>query len=164
MFTPTPAGAAMAGSKREIYERAMAIVAAVRQGQYLPRQHAIRNPAAILGQLRHHGKLKKATTETGAQYKNLHHLRIARIVPVSGGFAELHVIQTPENTEALEIAYELVTSGAVGGIEVDEDARRALQQEQHYVESLIASAQLKERARTPLSEEHADQLEIIFNK
>lgn len=164
MFTPTPSGAAMAGSKREIYERAMAIVAAVRQGQYLPRQHAIRNPAAILGQLKFHGKLKKATTETREQYKNLHHLRIARIVPVGSGFAELHVIETPENNEALEIAYDLVTSGAVSGIEVDDDARRALQQDQQYVESLISSAKLKETTKTNLSAEHAEQLEIIFNK
>ncbi|AXK72201.1 hypothetical protein DWG18_07830 [Lysobacter sp. TY2-98] len=164
MFTPTPGSAALAGSKREIYERAMAIVAAIRQGQYLPREFAVRNPAAIIGQLKHHGKLGRATTEAREQYQNLQHLRIARLVPVGNGYAELHVIETQENTEALEMAYQLVTSGGVAGIEVDEDARRALQQEQHYVESLIASAKLKESTKAPLSEEAAHQLEIIFNK
>lgn len=164
MFTPTPGQGALASSKREIYERAMAVVAAVRQGQYLPKQFAVRNPAAVIGKLKHHGKLGRATTEAGEQYKNLLHLRIARLVPAGSGFAELHVIETPENQEALDIAYQLVTSGAVSGIEVDEDARRALQQDQHYVESLIASAKLRESTKAPLSEEAAHQLEIIFNK
>jgi len=164
MFTPTPGAGAMAGSKREIYERAMAIVAAVRQGQYLPRKHAIRDPAAIIGQLKHYGKLGRATTEARDQYKNLHHLRIARLVPVGNGYAELHVIPGEENTEALEIAYQLVTSGVVSGVEVDEEARKALQQDQAYVESIIASANLKAQLKSPLSEEHQQQLEIIFNK
>ena len=164
MFTPTPTGAAMAKSKREIYERAMAVVAAVRQGQYLPKAHAIRDPAAIIGQLIHHGKLGRATTEAREQYKNLQHLRVARIVPAGNGYAELHVISSEENDEALEIAYQLVTKGAVVGVEVDEAARSALQQDQQYVESLIASAKLKTATKAPLSEDHAHQLEIIFNK
>lgn len=164
MFTPTPGVGALAGSKREVYERAMAIVAAVRQGQYLPRQHAVRDPAAIIGRLKHYGKLNKATTEAREQYKNLQHLRIARLVPVGNGFAELHVIESEANSEALDIAYQLVSSGAASGIEVDEDARRALQQDQHYVESIVASAKLKEVSKAPLSEEAAHQLEIIFNK
>ena len=41
LFTPTPSGAALAPTKRDIYERAMAIVAAVRQGQFLPNQYLI---------------------------------------------------------------------------------------------------------------------------
>ncbi|MGJ7903299.1 hypothetical protein [Lysobacter sp. 1R34A] len=164
IFTPTPGNGALAGSKREIYERAMAIVAAVRQGQYLPRAHAVRNPAAIIGQLMHHKKLNRATTEARDQYRNLQHLRIAKLVPSGAGYAELHIIESRENDEALDIAYQLVTGGEVSGIEVDEEARRALQQDQQYVESLIASAKLKERSKAPLSEEHAHQLEIIFNK
>ncbi|XQA71116.1 hypothetical protein ACM9XB_06380 [Xanthomonas sacchari] len=164
IFTPTPGAGALAGSKREIYERAMAIVAAVRQGQYLPREHAVRNPAAIIGQLKHHKKLKKATTEAREQYKNLQHLRVARLVPAGDGYAELHIIDSRENGEALDIAYQLVAEGDVSGIEVDDEARQALQQDQQYVESLIASAKLKDQAKTPLSDEHAHQLEIIFNK
>lgn len=164
MFTPTPGTAALARSKRDVYERAMAIVAAVRQGQYLPKQHAIRDPAAVIGQLKYHGRLARATTEAREQYKNLHHLRIAKLVPSGDGYSELHVIESRENTEALEIAYELVTAGVVPGIEVDNDARMALQQEQQYVESLISSAKLKESVKVPLSEEYAHQLDIIFNK
>ncbi|HTU91171.1 MAG TPA: hypothetical protein VMF69_13920, partial [Gemmataceae bacterium] len=34
-------GAALTATKRDIYEKAMAIVAAIRQGQFLPRQFAI---------------------------------------------------------------------------------------------------------------------------
>ncbi|QBG94299.1 hypothetical protein [Xanthomonas oryzae] len=164
MFTPTPGNSALAGSRREIYERAMAIVAAVRQGQYLPKMHAVRDPAAIIGRLKNYGKLSRATTEARDQYKNLQHLRIAQLVPAGNGYAELHVIQSEANNEALEIAYQLVSSGAASGIEVDEDARCALQQDQQYVESLISSAKLKETLKAPISEEAAHQLEIIFNK
>ncbi len=39
LFTPTPGGGALAPTKRDIYEKAMAIVAAVRQGQFLPARY-----------------------------------------------------------------------------------------------------------------------------
>jgi len=165
MFTPTPGQAALAGSKREIYERSNGNRCGHSPRSVLAQRiRGTQTRRRIIGQLKHHGKLGRATTEAREQYQNLQHLRIARLVPVGNGYAELHVIETQENNEALEMAYQLVTSGGVAGIEVDEDARRALQQEQHYVESLIASAKLKESTKAPLSEEAAHQLEIIFNK
>ncbi len=85
IFTPTPAGAALAPTKREIYERAMAIVAAVRQGQFLPRQYAIRSPGAVLYTLKSNLKLGKATTEATQQCRKLVHLRVARLIDVGNG-------------------------------------------------------------------------------
>jgi len=121
LFTPTPGTASLAPTKREIYEKAMAIVAAVRQGQFLPNRYAIRSPGAVLYKLKTDLKLSGATTEATAQYRQLTVLRVARLVPKgSTGFSELHIIDTPANREALHIAYDLVNVGAAVGTEVDE--------------------------------------------
>jgi hypothetical protein len=164
LFTPTPSGAALAPTKREIYERAMAIVAAVRQGQFLPRMFAIREPGAVLYKLKSDLKLAKATTEAAQQYKNLVHLRVAQLVDVGHGYKQLQIIDTAENREALDIAYELVNAGAAKGIEVDADARRALQQDQTYIESLISSGKLQKTKKVPITAEQQLELDLIFLK
>ena len=140
----------------------MAIVAAVRQGQLLPAQYAIRSPSAVLNALRTNLKFSKATTESSHQYQNLVHLRIGRLIDVGNGFHEFQIVNTPDNIEALDMAYNLVTSGQVSGIEIDEDARRALQLDQRYVESLIASAKLREMETLPLTEEQQYELDTLF--
>jgi hypothetical protein len=164
LFTPTPSGAALAPTKRDIYEKAMAIVSAVRQGQFLPHRYAIREPGAILYTLRSELKLRRATTEAAQQYKNLVHLRIARLDDAGGGFKQLHIIDTEENKEALDIAYRLVNAGVARGIEVDEEARRAIQQDQSYVESLVASGKLQRSKKVTLTEGQQQQLDLIFLK
>lgn len=162
LFTPTPSGAALSPTKRDIYEKAMAIVAAIRQGQFLPRRYAIKSPGAVLYTLRRDLKLGKATTEATQQYRNLVRLRVAQLVDVGHGYSELRIIDTEENLEALTIAYTLVDAGIAAGTEIDSDARNALQQDQEYVESLVSSAKLKKSRQVPLSEHQQEQLEMIF--
>jgi len=162
IFTPTPSGAALSPGKREIYEKAMAIVAAVRQGQLLPRAYAIRSPGAVLYSLKSNLRLGKATTEATQQYRQLTFLRVARLVDVGNGYSELEIIDTPENREALSIAYDLASDGKTSGMEVDDNARRALQETQEYVESLVASAGMRKRETVQLSEEQSEQLELLF--
>jgi hypothetical protein len=164
LFTPTPSGGALAATKRDIYEKAMVIVAAVRQGQFLPRRYAIRSPGAVLYKLNENMKLGKATTEATQQYRKLVHLRVARLVDVGGGFSELHIINTPENREALSIAYHLVDAGVAAGTEVDESARNALQQDHSYVESLVASGELQRRHQVPITQEQQLEMENLFLK
>jgi hypothetical protein len=164
LFTPTPAGAALAPTKRDIYEKAMAIVAAVRQGQFLPQQFAIRSPGAVLYTLKTNLKLGKATTEASQQYRKLVHLRVATLNDVGSGFSELQIIDTPENREALDIAYALVESGVPTGTEVDEGAREALQKEHSYVESLVASGQLQARHNIALTPQQQLEVENLFLK
>lgn len=164
LFTPTPSGAALAPTKREIYEKAMAIVAAVRQGQFLPQKYAIRLPGALLYKLKSALKLGKATTEATQQYKKLVQFRIARLVDVGNGFSELQIIDTPENREALDIAYDLVAAGVSTGTEVDENARKALQQEQSFVESLVASGELQRRHIVSLTQEQQLEIDTLFLK
>lgn len=162
LFTPTPSGAALAPTKRDIYEKAMAIVAAVRQGQYLPKLYAIREPGAVLYTLRRDLKLGRATTEAAYQYQNLVHLRVAQLIDVGHGYKELRIVDTEENREALNIAYALVNEGVASGIEVDSAAREALQQDQTYVESLIASAKLQKTKQVMITEEQQEQLNFLF--
>lgn len=164
LFTPTPSGAALAPTKRDIYEKAMAIVSAVRQGQFLPQRYAIRSPGAILYTLRSEMKLRSATTEAAQQYKNLVHLRIARLADLGNGFKQLQIIDTEENKEALDIAYTLVNAGVAKGIEVDEDARKAIQQDQSSVESLVASKQLQRTKKVEISDAQQQELDLIFLK
>lgn len=161
LFTPTPYRNVLSPLQKEVYEKAMAIVAAVRQGQYLAERYSIRNPAAIIYTLKDRKKLGRATTEAAEQYRNLVHLRIGRIVNAGGEFATFHIIETEENMEALEIAYSLVTEGETSSdMVVDRDARSALQQKQEYVESLVASGSL--RQRDPIKLTQAQQLELDF--
>jgi hypothetical protein len=164
LFTPTPAGAALAPTKREIYERAMAIVAAIRQGQFLPQRYAIKHPGAVLNKLRNELKLGRATTEFTQQYKNLVHLRVARLIDVGNGFYELQIIDTPENREALNMAYDLVNAGVAGGTEVDQAARSALQQEHTFVESLVSAGELQRRHQVPITQAQQLEMETLFLK
>jgi hypothetical protein len=116
----------------------------------------------VLYTLRSNLRLGKATTEATQQYKQLTILRIARLLDVGNGYSELEIIDTPENREALDIAYDLVTEGKASGTEVDDTARKALQESQEYVESLIASADMRKRETVQLSEEQAEQLDLLF--
>jgi hypothetical protein len=164
LFTPTPGGAALAPTKREIYEKAMAIVAAVRQGQFLSRQFPIRNPGGLIYTLKRDLKLSRATTEATQQYRKLVHLRVARLVDVGSGFSELQIIDTLENREALEIALSLVDSGVPSGVEVDRSAQEALQRDHAYVESLVASGELQRRETVELTPDQQLELEALFLK
>ena len=163
MFTPTPAMASLrTPAKRVIYENAMAIVSAIRLGQLLPERYAIRNPAAVLFKLRTELRLKKATTEFTQQYSSLTHLRIIRLIPVGGNYTQVHVIDTPENRASLDIAYQLVTDGQATGLEIDEDARRALQSNQDYVDSIIGASQLRRRESVALAPEDKEKFEQLL--
>ena len=164
LFTPTPAGAALAPTKRDIFEKAMAIVAAIRQGQFLPSKYAIRSPGAVLYRLNENMRLAKATTEATQQYQKLVHLRVARLVNVGGNFHQLEIIDTQENREALSIAYGLVDAGVAAGTEVDKDARKALQQEHSFVESLVASGELQRRHTVNITPDQQLEMDNLWLK
>lgn len=164
IFTPTPSGAALASTKRDIYEKAMAIVAAVRQGQFLPSEYAIRSPGAVLYKLKENMQLARATTEATQQYRKLAHLRVARLVDAGNGFSQLQIIDTLENREALAIAYKLVDAGVAAGTEVDESARNALQQDHAFVESLVAAGDLQRRHNVTITQEQQLEMENLFLK
>ena len=107
MFTPRPGNARLSPGKRDIYEKAMALLAAVRKGQLLPFQYPILKPAVLLGSLLHKGFLRE-NTEALQQYgkvagaHNVGYFEEPRL-----GWHRFHLRRTEENVEAVETAIAL---------------------------------------------------------
>jgi hypothetical protein len=161
MFTPTPGLVNVSPMKREQYERALAIVSAVRQGQLLPNRFRIRSPGAVLYRLMTDLQLS-ATSDYGEQYKNLVYLRIAQLVPMTGGYQQLKIIDTPENREALKIAYGLVQGDSTPDLVVDKEAMAAMVGPQEYIESLVSSKNMRERGRVVLTGEAVHDIQQLL--
>ena len=146
LFTPKPGGTRLNAANREIYERSMALISAVRKGQLLPNEYAIKSPVRILEKLRDAGHLG-SNSEARDQYHNLVVLRVAHLKQVSFNRWELHLNRTDENEAALKLAIELLRTGTLSNMEVDQDARIALSKDEEYVQSLISSADLRKRQK-----------------
>lgn len=156
VFTPKPGSARLSAGNREIYERAMALVAAMRKGQLLPEAFRIKFPSAMLTKLRDYKKIG-ANSEASHQYKSLVALRVGRLVKAGYGH-EFHLIDTPENMAAINEALTLLRGGSSALSNVQDEARIALTQDEHYVQSLVASKKLREVKKPTLSAE--GQLEV----
>jgi hypothetical protein len=152
VFTPAPGKVRMSAANREIYEKGMGLAAAVRKGQLLPEAYRIRSPQALLYQL---GERKwiGANTEAAHQYKNLAVLGLGRLEHTGGGFYRFHLIDVPENVEAVAIAKRLLLGEQPPDMELDNQARLLLSQDETYVKSHLSSAALRktEKKKTVLS-------------
>ncbi len=157
IFSPTPGFVNVSPLKREQYERALAIVSAVRQGQLLPNRFRIRSPGAVLYRLKTDLELSP-TTDYAEQYQNLVHDRVARLVELPNGYRQLKIIDTPENRESLKIAYQLVQGDTPPDLALDNEAMSAMTGTQEYVESLVSSRLLREREKIVLPEEKQFEL------
>ena len=144
VFTPKPGKTRLNAANREIYERAMALISAVRKGQLLAKEFRIRMPLRILESLRDKGYLR-ANTEAREQYQNLVVLRVARLKLVSTDMYQLHLNRTDENEAALDLAISMLRSGSLADMEVNQDARIALTKGEEYIQSLISASELKKR-------------------
>jgi len=142
IFTPAPGKVRLSTANREIYEKGMAIAAAVRKGQLLPEAYRIRSPQALLYQLRER-KWIGASTEAAHQYKNLAVLGVGRLEHISGGFHRFHLIDVPENIDAVDIAKKLLQGERPADMEQDKDARLLLSESDSYVKSHLSSATLR---------------------
>lgn len=161
LFTPKPGNARLSPTKKEIYERAMALVSAVRQGQYLPKKYAIRSPYAILNKLKNSHSIG-ASTEAYEQYRQLTFLKVGKLVPTTSSWYRFELVDTPENHEALDLAIDLVDIGQGQGLEIDEEARFAITEDQTYIESIISASKLRNKGKVDLSEEHQAELDDLF--
>lgn len=161
VFTPRPGKTRLNAANREIYERAMALVSAVRKGQLLPDQYQIRWPVRILETLRDRGFLG-SNSEAREQYQNLVVLRVAHLKQVSANRWGLHLNRTPENEKALDLAINLLRTGALANMEIDEDARIALTKGEQYIQSLISASELKKRQRQVKDEQASQEYEQIL--
>lgn len=161
LFTPTPSTTNISPLKREIYERALAVVSAVRQGQLLPNRYKIHNPAALIYALKTNLQLRP-TSDYNQQYQNLINHRIATLEAKPNGFYQLKIIDEPENREALNIAYSLVQGHNPPDIGVDQEAVNAMVGTSDYVESLISSKQMRDRDTVALDEDTQGELDNLL--
>jgi hypothetical protein len=160
-FTPRPGASRLNAANREVYERAMALISAVRKGELLADQFRIRSPVAILRALRDRGHLK-ANSEARDQYHNLVVLRVAILKPSGTDRWELHLNATEENKAALDLAIAMLTTGSMAGMEVDRQARLALTKGEEYIQSLISASELKRRERQVEDEQANYEFEQIL--
>lgn len=162
IFTPTPGASKLNSTNKEIYERAMALIASVRQGQFLAKEYRIYWPVKILRALKRNGYLRP-TTEAQSQYSQLALMRVGRLTPDGNGH-RFALIQTDENVAALNLAIDMLETGEITNMEVNEDARMALQKDQSYIESIIASTKLRESEKIALDEETKEELDNLLIK
>lgn len=163
IFTPAPGKARLSAANREIYEKGMAIAAAVRKGQLLPEAYRIRSPQALLYQLRER-KWINANTEAAHQYKNLAVLGVGRLEAVGGGFHRFHLIDVPENIEAVNIAKSLLAGEQPSDLEQDVAARLLLSESDAYIKSHLSSATLRSAGKTKpvLSEKAKNEMDQLL--
>lgn len=161
LFTPTPGYSKLHPSRKDIFEKAMALVAAVRQGQLLPNKYRIRSPYAILRSLKD-TKYLRANSEAKEQYSALLPLRIGYLKNRGNGMHEFRLHDTRENDEALNMAIQLINDGFLTGMEADDEARIAFQNDPSYIESIISSNKLRKRGKVSLSEEMQMQMDDLF--
>lgn len=148
IFTPRPGSARLSPGNREIYERAMALLAAVRKGQLLPFAYPIRNPATVLKALLRDGFLR-ATTESYQQYNKVAStFNVGYFVETTPGWHQFHLRKTPENEEAVKLAI-MLSEGGSARVEMLEnsEARALLQMDDKYVSSVLGSKTLRERQK-----------------
>jgi hypothetical protein len=162
VFTPRPGAARLNAANREIYERAMALISAVRKGQLLPGKYEIRSPVRILEALRDRGHLG-SNSEAREQYHNLVVLRVAVLKPVGVGW-QLHLNRTPENVAALTLAIDLLRNGNLAGMEVNQEARIALSKDESYIQSLISASEIKKRGKQIKDEQAAHEFDQLILK
>lgn len=163
LFTPKPGSTRLNAANREIYERAMALISAVRKGQLLPDAYRIRSPVRILESLRDTGFLR-SNSEAKDQYQNLVVLRVAHLKQTAASRWQLHLNRTEENEAALKLAIELLRSGTMSNMEVDQEARIALSKGEEYIQSLISSAELKKRQKQITDKQAVQEFEQLILK
>lgn len=152
LFGPRPGQVRLAASKRPIYEAAMALVAAMRQGQLLPEQYAIHWPKALLRSLRDTGYIR-ANTEALEQYRQVATLKVGRLEQLgSSRWSRFVLIQRPENVQAIDMAISML-SGTEVPVEPQEEVVIALRKgEGWYIESLLARKRMVQDETVPPDE------------
>lgn len=163
LFTPQPGKVRLDSANREVYERAMSLVSSVRKGQLLPDQYKIKYPLSILRSLRDKGYLG-SNSDAQNQYRNLVAMRVAYLKETTAGRWQLHLLNTPENLAALNLAIQLLQTGELAGMELNQDARIALGKDEKYIQSIVAASELRKRAQQATNEEAAHEFEQLMLK
>jgi hypothetical protein len=141
VFSPCPGPLRITPARKHILEKAMAILAAVRQGQFYAKQFKIRWPRLIVQKLKDY-KVIGANSEAFAQYRQLaiqHGVGV--LEPLPNGRFQFRLIEKPENLEAVDLALQLLRHGEPEPA-VDEEIKLSLRRDQAYIEALINRQEL----------------------
>lgn len=161
LFGPRPGNIRLDAANREIYERAMALIASVRKGQLLPDRYKIKWPVSILRALRDKGYLG-SNSDADAQYKNLVVMRVGYLKEVSAGRWQFHLHVTDENKAALTLAIQLLETGEMANMELNQEARVALGRDEQYIQSLISAAEMRKREKAHIDAQAAHEFEQMM--
>lgn len=161
VFTPKPGSVRLNAANREIYERAMALVSCVRKGQLMPAQYRINYPVAILKSLRNKGYLN-SNSEASKQYKNLVFMKVAFLRPTAGNKCELVLIQSEENVQALDIAINLLATGELANLEVNNEAKISFSKDETYIQSIISASDMRKRKQVQVAEEAKHEMDQLL--
>jgi hypothetical protein len=77
---------------------------------------------------------------------------------------QLHLHKTLENEAALNLAIQLLRTGTLAGMEVNQEARIALTKGEEYIQSAISAAELKRRTKQIKDEEANYEFEQLILK
>lgn len=141
IFGPQPGASRLAPHEVQIYRNALALVSAVRQGQYLARKYAIWDPKLLLQRFKERGYLSRSS-EAPEQYRAVAQLGIARLVSLGGNQARLELIRDQDNERTVDLAIRLMQGGAGHQPMPDEELMLAMKKGEEYVEPLLARKSL----------------------
>lgn len=162
LFTPRPGTARLTPGKREVYERAMALLSAVRKGQLLPFAYPIRSPKRLLSSFLDNGYLR-SNTEAYRQYGKVAATHnIGYFEETKPGWHRFVLRQTEENIEAVETAIALADGGDISvDMRTDAEARALLQKDDKFVRSVLGAKDMKARPSVPPSAAAREQWEQL---
>lgn len=160
LFGPPPQQTGVPPFKRHVFEAAMALVAAVRQGQLLPAHYRIRSPYAILRKLRDSGFIG-ASSEAIEQYRQVAAMRVGQLIHDSGTKYRFVLNDLPENKEAIRLAM-LMVSGESMAPGADEDVVLAIRKGESYVDSLIGRKRVLADTVVGTDEETLDEIDSFL--
>jgi hypothetical protein len=153
VFTPRIGTQQIQVVEKEVYEKAMAAVACLRQGQFFG-SWRIGRPLAIIEALLERGYVGENTVAK-EQYRWLVIRKICCLVPPNQKWQRLTLIDTPENRRALALAAEMLTSAEIVEARgLDQQTKMAIQ-EPKYHESLRAYGEIRKKRRVPITDAEA---------
>lgn len=80
----------------------------------------------------------------------------------SSGWYQFHLIDTPENVQAVNDAITIFQTGEPLSAGISEEARLALQRDESYVQSILAATALRQTPRPALNEQAKAEMEQLL--
>lgn len=160
LFTPKPGFTRITPQKRHIYEAAMALVAAVRQGQLLPANYRIKYPLALLNALYSRGYVN-ANSEALEQYRSVAILRVGRLIKMTESRFRFELIRTPDNEEAVQMAIALI-QGNTQIQSVDQEIVLAIREGHQYLDSLVGRNMLVKHEPVQLDPDTRQEIDDLL--